>query len=111
MNSPVRRRKFESDCHRTNDLGDRERAYKFKSKLVRYGSERNVLSRKPHFLTNDGYGRLRPVAIGLSLGARSHLEKSLTGSTPSVTAPLDERMSGGVRDFGFQARKNRWLVT
>ncbi len=31
VNSPVRRRKFESDCHRTNDFSDRERANKFGS--------------------------------------------------------------------------------
>ncbi len=63
------------------------------------------------FLTNDVYGRLRPVAIGLSLSARSHSEESLTGSSPSVTAPLDEGVGRGDRDFGFQTRKNRWLVT
>ncbi len=71
----------------------------------------NVLGRKPHFLTHDVYGRLRPVAIGLSLGASPHLKKSLTGSTPCVTAPLDEGVSGRDRDLGFQTGKNRWLVT
>ena len=90
MNSPIRRRKLELDRHRTNDPGDSERADKFGGKLVRNGSEWNVLSRKPHSLANDVYRRLRPVAIGLSLGARPHPEKSLTGSAPCVTAPLDE---------------------
>ncbi len=71
MNSPVRWRKFEADCHRTNDLGDRKRANEFGSEFITDGAERNVLRRKPHFLTNDVYGRLRPVAIGLSLSARS----------------------------------------
>ena len=71
MNSPVRRRKFEADCHRTNDLGDRKRANKFGSKFIRDGSERNVLGRKPHFGTDDVYGRLPPVAIGFGLGART----------------------------------------
>jgi len=74
MNSPVRWRKFKADCHRTNDLGDSERANKFGSKLIRDGTERNVLGRKPHFLTHDVYGRLRPVAVSFSLGARPHLE-------------------------------------
>ncbi len=72
MNSPVHWREFEADCHRTNDLC--KRADKFWSKLIRNGAERNVLGRKPHFLTNDVDGRLRPVAIGFGLGARSHLE-------------------------------------
>ncbi len=74
MNSPVHWREFEADCHRTNDLGDSKRADKFWSKLIRNGAERNALGRKPHFLTNDVDGRLRPVAIGFGLGARSHLE-------------------------------------
>jgi hypothetical protein len=74
VNSPVHWRKFEADCHRTNDLGDSERANEFGSKLIGDGAERNVLRRKPHFLTHDVDGRLRPVAIGFSLGARSHLE-------------------------------------
>ncbi len=111
MNSPVRWRKFEADCHRTKDLGDRKRANEFGSEFITDGAEQNVLRRKPHFLTNDVYGRLRPVAIGLSLSARSHSEESLTGSSPSVTAPLDEGVGRGDRDFRFQTRKNRWLVT
>jgi hypothetical protein len=74
MNPPVHWRQFEADCHRTNDLGDSERANEFGGELVRDGAERNVLSRKPHFLTDDVNGRLRPVAIGLGLGARPHLE-------------------------------------
>ena len=111
MNSPVRWRKFEADCHRTNNLGDSERANEFGGKLIRHGAERNVLSRKPHFLTNDVYGWPRPVAIGFSLGARPHLEQSLTGSGPCAVTPLDERVSGGDRDFGFQTGKNWWLVT
>ncbi len=52
MNSPVRRREFEADCHRTNNLSDRKRANKFGSQLITHGPERNVLGRKPHFLTN-----------------------------------------------------------
>ncbi len=111
MNSPVRRRKFEADCHRTKNLGDRKRANEFGSKFITDGTERNVLRRKPHLLTNDVYGRLQPVAIGLSLSARSHSEESLTGSSPSATTPLDEGVGRGDRDFGFQTRKNRWLVT
>ena len=51
------------------------------------------------------------MAIDLSLGARPSLEKSLTGSAPGVTAPLDEGVSGGDQDFGFQTGKNWWLVT
>ncbi len=74
MNSPVRWRKVKADCHRTNDLGDSERANKFGSKFIRDGPERNVLSWKPHLGTDDVYGRSRPVAIGLDLGARPHLE-------------------------------------
>ncbi|RXN39355.1 hypothetical protein ROHU_000259 [Labeo rohita] len=96
---------------RTNDLGDRKRANEFGSKFIRNGSERNVLSRKPHFGTDDVYGRPRPVAIGFGLGARSHLDQSLTGSGPCATAPLDEGVSGGDRDFGFQTWKNWWLVS
>lgn len=111
MNPPVRRREFEADCHRTNDLGDSERADKFGSKFIRYGAERNVLGRKPHFLTDDVNGRLRPVAIGFSLGARSHLEQSLTGSGPCAMTPLDKGVNRGDRDLGIQTRKNRWLVT
>ncbi len=72
MNSPVRRREFEADCHRTNNFSDRKRANKFGSQLITHGPERNVLGRKPHFLTNDVDGRLRPVAISLRLGARPH---------------------------------------
>ncbi|RXN33142.1 hypothetical protein ROHU_004391 [Labeo rohita] len=90
MNPPVRWREIKADCHRTNDLGDRKRANEFGSKFIRNGSERNVLSRKPHFGTDDVYGRPRPVAIGFGLGARSHLDQSLTGSGPCATAPLDE---------------------
>ncbi|RXN38338.1 hypothetical protein ROHU_001206 [Labeo rohita] len=67
MNPPVRWREIKADCHRTNDLGDRKRANEFGSKFIRNGSERNVLSRKPHFGTDDVYGRPRPVAIGLAL--------------------------------------------
>ncbi len=63
MNSPVRRREFEADCHWTNNFSDRKRANKFGSQLITHGPERNVLGRKPHFLTNDVDGRLRPVAI------------------------------------------------
>ncbi|RXN38198.1 endogenous retrovirus group K member 18 Pol -like protein [Labeo rohita] len=111
MNPPVRWREIKADCHRTNDLGDRKRANEFGSKFIRNGSERNVLSRKPHFGTDDVYGRPRPVAIGLGLGARSHLDQSLTGSGPCATAPLDEGVSGGDRDFGFQTWKNWWLVS
>ena len=74
MNPPVHWREFEADCHRAKDLGDSERADKFGSKFIRDGTQRNVLGRKPHFLTNDVYGRPRPVAIGFSLGARPHLE-------------------------------------
>ncbi len=43
MNSPVRWRKFEADCHRTNDLGDSKRANEFGSKLITNGAKRNVL--------------------------------------------------------------------
>ncbi len=43
MNSPVRRRKFEADCHRTNNLGDSKWANKFGSKLITDGPERNIL--------------------------------------------------------------------
>ncbi len=43
MNPPVHRRKIEADCHRTNDLGDSERANEFGSKFIRNGAERNVL--------------------------------------------------------------------
>ena len=74
MNPPVHWREFEADCHRANDLGDSEWANKFGSRFIRDGTERNVLSRKPHFLTDDVNGRLRPVAIGVSLSARPHLE-------------------------------------
>ena len=74
VNPPVHWREVEADCHRTNDLGDRKRANKFGSKFISNGSERNVLGRKPHFLTNDVYGRPRPVAFGFGLGARSRLE-------------------------------------
>ncbi len=111
MNSPVRRREFEADCHRTNNLGDRKRANKFGSQLITHGPERNVLGRKPHFLTNDVDGRLRPVAISLSLGARPHPEESLSGSRPGTVTPLDEGVSRGDRDFGFHTREKRWLVT
>ncbi len=95
MNSPVRRREFEADCHRTNNLGDRKRANKFGSQLITHGPERNVLGRKPHFLTNDVDGRLRPVAISLSLGARPHPEESLSGSRPGTVTPLDEGVAEG----------------
>jgi hypothetical protein len=111
MNSPVHWREVEADCHWTNDFSDSKRANEFGGKLIGNGTERNVLGRKPHFLTNDVNGRLRPVAIGFSLGARPHLEQSLTGSGPSAVAPLDEGVSGGDRDFGFQTGKNWWLVT
>ncbi len=111
MNSPVRRRKFEADCHWAKNLSDSKRANKFGSKFTTYGTERNVLSRKPHFLTYDVDGRTRPVAIGLGLGACSHPEKSLTGSSPGATTPLDKGVSRGDRDFRFQTGKNRWLVT
>ncbi len=111
MNSPVRRREFEADCHRTNNFSDRKRANKFGSQLITHGPERNVLGRKPHFLTNDVDGRLRPVAISLSLGARPHPEESLSGSRPGTVTPLDEGVSRGGRDFGFHTREKRWLVT
>ncbi len=78
MNSPVRRREFEADCHQTNNFSDRKWANKFGSQLVTHGPERNVLGRKPHFLTNDVDGRPRPVAISLSLGARPYPEESLS---------------------------------
>ncbi|RXN35788.1 hypothetical protein ROHU_003526 [Labeo rohita] len=74
MDPPVYWRKFEADCHRTNDLGDRKWANEFRSKFIRHGSERNVLGRKPHFRADDVYGRPRPVAISFGLGACSHLE-------------------------------------
>ncbi len=74
MNSPVRRRKVEADCHRTNDLGDSERANEFGCKFIGHGAEKNVLGRKLHFLTSDVYGRPRPVAVGFGLGAWPHLE-------------------------------------
>ncbi len=83
MNSPVRRREFEADCHRTNNFSDRKRANKFGSQLITHGPERNVLGRKPHFLTHDVDGRLRPVAISLSLGARPHPEESLSDEDTS----------------------------
>ncbi|RXN19213.1 endogenous retrovirus group K member 11 Pol [Labeo rohita] len=67
MNPPVYWRKFEADCHRTNDLGDRKWANEFRSKFIRHGSERNVLGRKPHFRADDVYGRPRPVAISFGL--------------------------------------------
>ncbi len=79
--------------------------------LITHGPERNVLGRKPHFLTNDVDGRLRPVAISLSLGARPHPEESLSGSRPGTVTPLDEGVSRGDRDFGFHTREKRWLVT
>ncbi len=88
---------------------DRKRANKFGSQLITHGSERNVLGRKPHFLTNDVDGRLRPVAISLSLGARPHPEESLSGSRPGTVTPLDEGVSRGDRDFGFHTREKRWL--
>ncbi len=104
MNSPVRRREFEADCHRTNNLSDR-------SQLVTHGPERNVLGRKPHFLTNDVDGRPRPVAISLSLGARPYPEESLSGSRPGAVTPLDEGVSRGDRDFRLHTREKGWLVT
>ncbi len=76
MNSPVRRRKFEVDCHWAKNLSDSKRVNKFGSKFTTCGAERNVLSGKPHFLTYDVDGRPRPVAIGLCLGACSHPETS-----------------------------------
>ncbi len=111
MNSPVCRREFEADCHWTNNFSDRKRANKFGSQFITHGSEWNVLGRKPHFLTNNVDGRLRPVAISLSLGARPHPEESLSGSCPGTVTPLDEGMSRGDRDFGFHTREKRWLVT
>ncbi len=69
MNYPVRRRKFEADCRWTNNFSDRKRANKFGNQLITHGTEWNVLGRKPHFLTNDVDGRLRPLTISLSLGA------------------------------------------
>ncbi len=53
MNSPVRQRKFEADCHWANNLSDSKRANKFGSKFTTYGAEWNVLSGNPHFLTYD----------------------------------------------------------
>jgi len=50
---------FEADCHC-------QWANKFGSQFITNGAERNVLRRKLHFLTNDVYGRLQLVAIGLS---------------------------------------------
>ncbi len=97
MNSPVRRREFEADCHWTNNLSDRERANKFGSQFITHGSEWNVLGRKPHFLTNDVDGRLRPVGISLSLGARPHPEESLSGSRPGTVTPLERREQRGPR--------------
>ncbi len=111
MNSPVCRREFEADCHWTNNFSDRERANKFGSQFITHGSEWNVLGRKPHFLTNDVDGRLQPVAISLSLGARPHPEENLSGSRPGTVTPLDEGVSRGDRDFGFHTREKRWLVT
>ncbi len=115
MNSPVRRREFEADCHWTNNFSDRERANKFGSQFITHGLEWNVLGRKPHFLTNDVDGRLRPVAISLSLGARPHPEESLSGSRPGTVTPLDEGVSRGDRDFGFHTEGNlgkgiKWAV-
>ena len=78
MNSPVHWREVEADCHRTNNFGDRKRANEFRSQFIGYGAERNVLSRKPHFGTDDVYGRPRPVAIGFGLGARPQTEESLS---------------------------------
>jgi hypothetical protein len=74
MNPPVHWRKVEADCHWTNDFSDRERANEFWCELIRNGAERNVLGRKPHFGTDDVYGRPPPVAIGFGLGACPHLE-------------------------------------
>ncbi len=42
MNPPVRWRKFEADCHWTNDLGDSKWANEFRSKLVTNGAEWNI---------------------------------------------------------------------
>ncbi len=90
MNSPVCQRKFEADCHWTKTLGDSKRADNFGSKFITNGAERNILGGKPHFLTNDVNGRLRPVAIGLSLSACAHLKESLPGLPPGAAAPLDK---------------------
>ncbi len=79
--------------------------------LLHTDRSRNVLGRKPHFLTNDVDGRLRPVAISLSLGARPHPEESLSGSRPGTVTPLDEGVSRGDRDLGFHTREKWWLVT
>ncbi len=57
------------DYHWTKNFSDSERANEFRSQLT-----------KPHFLTDDIDGRLRLVAIGLSLGACTHPEKCPGGS-------------------------------
>ncbi len=110
INDPVCRRKFKADCHRTNNLGDRKWADKFGSKPITDASDRNILRRKPHFLTHGVDGRLRPVVIGLNLGARPHLDEGLSGPTPGATAPLDKGVGRGNRDFGLHTRKKWWLV-
>ncbi len=72
--------------------------------------QRGMFLDESHFLTNDVDGRLTPVAIGLGLGARPHPDERLSGSAPGAMTPLDKRVSGGNRDFGFCTGKNRCLV-
>ncbi|RXN02939.1 membrane-spanning 4-domains subfamily A member 4A-like protein [Labeo rohita] len=98
MNPPVYWRKFEADCHRTNDLGDRKWANEFRSKFIRHGSERNVLGRKPHFRADDVYGRPRPVAIsfGLDPEMRMSTAEPMTSFVIELQSPVQTTAAGTV---------------
>ncbi|RXN25218.1 PWWP domain-containing MUM1L1-like protein [Labeo rohita] len=115
MDPPVYWRKFEADCHRTNDLGDRKWANEFRSKFIRHGLERNVLGRKPHFRADDVYGRPRPVAISFGL---DHGECKWTESNriSSSQALVDFIVARKGTDYHIQSiirgqKKSKWLDT
>ncbi len=48
------------------------------------------------------------MAVGLSLGARTHPEKHLTSSSPSAVAPLEKGVGRGDHDFRFQISTLRY---